>query len=195
MGGLEVTLLRSDGNIIGDASQTYPAKYAPPFYGTTTFEFMGYNLDSYDDTQKSYGMWFVPPDIGVTVMVTFIDGQSDQCYWTNCIPSRFMNQMVPAIGASESVVFAPGDDEKYDVSSIPVAEVNRRANDLTKGLDIEKVPRPVHPIAERYLEQGTLEDQVRGAVTSTTRRDVPNMVSGISTPGPVDRIGKKEFYR
>jgi len=193
MGGLEVTLLRADGNIIGDANQTYPVKYAPPFYGTTTFEFMGYNLDNFDDTQKSYGMWFVPPDIGVTVMIFFIDGRSDQGYWTNCVPSRFMNQMIPAIGASESVIFAEGQEEKYDVSSIPVAEVNRRANDLTTGLNIEKVPRPVHPIADRYLEQGTLEDEVRGVTASSSRRDVPNMVSGISSPGPIDRIGKKNF--
>jgi hypothetical protein len=193
MGGLEVTLLREDGNIIGDPGQTYPVKYAPPFYGTTTFEYMGFNVDSYDDTQKSYGMWFVPPDIGVTVLVVFIDGRSDQGFWTNCIPSRFTNNMIPAIGASEAVAFAEGAVDKYDVKSMPVAEVNRRANDLTRSLDIDKVPKPVHPIADRYLEQGTLADDVRGAVKSTSRRGVPNTVSGISTPGPVDRTGKRDF--
>lgn len=193
MGGLEVTILRSDGNIIGDAGQTYPVKYAPPFYGSTTFEYQGYNLDSYDDTQKSYGMWFTPPDIGVTVMVVFIDGSADQGYWTHCIPSRFVNNMVPAIGATDAVIFAEGAADKYDVASMPVAEVNRRANDLTRSLNIDKVPKPVHPIADRFLEQGTLADEVRGAVKSTSRRDVPNTVSGILTPGPVDRIGKKDF--
>jgi hypothetical protein len=193
MGGLEVTLLRSDGNIVGDSGQVYPVKYAPPFYGSTTFEFQGYNVDSYDDTQKSYGMWFTPPDIGVTVMVVFIDGSSDSGYWTHCIPSRFVNNMVPAIGASESVAFASGAADKYDVKSMPVAEVNRRANDLTKSLNIDKVPKPVHPIADRFLEQGTLADEVRGATKSTSRRDIPNTVSGILTPGPVDRKGKKDF--
>ena len=193
MGGLEVTLLRSDGNIVGDSGQVYPVKYAPPFYGSTTFEFQGYNVDSYDDTQKSYGMWFTPPDIGVTVMVVFIDGSSDSGYWTHCIPSRFVNNMVPAIGASDSVAFASGASDKYDVKSIPVAEVNRRANDLTKSLNIDKVPKPVHPIADRFLQQGTLADEVRGASKSTSRRDIPNTVSGILTPGPVDRKGKKDF--
>jgi hypothetical protein len=35
MGGLEVTLLKDDGNVIGESSQTYPVKYASPFFGNT----------------------------------------------------------------------------------------------------------------------------------------------------------------
>jgi hypothetical protein len=193
MGGLEVSILKPDGNILGEPGQTFPVGYAPPFYGSTAFEFMGLNPTDYNDTQKSYGMWFVPPDIGVTVIVIFIDGQSDRGYWTNCVPSRFMNSMIPAIAASEAVAFAEGQPDVYDVSSVPVAEINRRANDLGKSLLIDKIPRPVHPIADRYLQQGTLEDEVRGSTKSTVRRQIPNSVSGILTPGPADRLGKKDF--
>ena len=52
---------------------------------------------------------------------------------------------------------------------------------------VDKIKKPVHPIADRFLEQGLLEDDVRGATTSSSRRSVPNMVFGISTPGPLDR--------
>lgn len=193
MGGLEVTLLRNDGNSIGDVGQTYTVKYAPPFYGVTGFEFQGLNNFDFQDTQKSYGMWFIPPDIGNTVMVVFVDGDPGQGYWTACIPGRFANHMVPAIGASDSVEFAPGDDVKYNTASVPVGEVNRRANQLTANMQVDKIPKPVHPIADRFLEQGTLEDDVRGAATTTARRNVPSQVFGISTPGPLDIKGKKSF--
>ena len=195
MGGLEVTLLRKEGNTVGDSGQTYSVKYAPPFYGSTAFEFMGYNVDDYNDTQKSYGMWFTPPDVGVTVLVVFIDGRADEGYWLACVPGRFMNHMIPAIAATESIKFAEGDEEKYDVKKLPSAEVNRRATDLGESLQIEKIPRAVHPIAEHFLEQGTLADTIRGITESTSRRNVPNLVFGISTPGPLDRRegAKKSF--
>lgn len=196
MGGLEVTLLRENGNVIGDANQTYPVKYASPFYGVTAFEYMGLNKDDFNDTQKSYGMWFPTPEIGTTVLVVFIDGNPSEGYFIGCVPGRFMNHMIPAIAGSTAVEYAAGEKEKYDTSQpLPVAEINRRANTLDKNLNIEKITRPVHPIADRFLEQGLLEDDVRGVTTSTSRRNVPNTVFGISTPGPLDRGpgAKKSF--
>jgi len=204
MSSLEVTLLREQGNSVGDESQTYIVKYMSPFYGSTGYEFMGTNTgndDAYNDTQKSYGMWFCPPDIGVTVMVMFVDGNPADGYWIGCIPSRFANNMVPAIGASDVVDISPGDKSKYATSMpLPVAEVNRKVNDLSNSMAMDKLKRPVHPIADRFLEQGLLEDDARGATTSTVRRDIPNMVFGILTPGPLDKrsnakksfVGRKE---
>jgi hypothetical protein len=191
MGGLEVTLLRESGNSIGDDTQTYTVKCATPFYGSTAYEFMGNNKgndDAYNDTQKSYGMWFVPPDVGVTVLVTFIDGEPSDGYWFACIPSKFGNQMIPAIGASTDNDASPNQKTKYATSSpLPVAEINRKANDLTQNMAVDKVKKAVHPIAERFLEQGLLEDDVRGHSTTSARREVPSMAFGILTPGPLDR--------
>jgi hypothetical protein len=200
MGGLEVTLLRADGNSIGDGGQTYGVRYASPFFGSTAFEFQGYNTDDFNDTQKSYGFWFVPPDVGVTVIVFFIDGDPSQGYWMGCVPDRFTNHMVPGIAASRSVEFAPGEEEKYDTGFVPVAEANRRANTLEESTEIDKIKRAVHPIADHFLEEGLLEDDVRGVTYSSSRRNVPSSVYGISTPGPLDRregakktfIGKSE---
>ena len=48
MGGLQVTLLRRDGNIIGDVNQTYSVMFASPFYGSTAYEFMGQNKTDFN---------------------------------------------------------------------------------------------------------------------------------------------------
>lgn len=199
MSGLEVTLLRDQANQTGEDSQTYFVRYMTPFYGSTAYEFMGVNKgndQAYNDTQKSYGMWFVPPDIGVTVMVVFVDGNPSEGYFIGCVPSRFANNMIPAIGGTTLADVSPSDSKKYATTQpLPVAEVNRKANDLNTGSSIDKIKRPVHPIADRFLEQGLLEDDIRGVTTSTVRRDVPNMVFGILTPGPLDkRSGSKKSF-
>jgi hypothetical protein len=196
MGGLEVALLRDQGNSVGDLNQTYPVKYASPFYGVTGFEYMGLNKTDFTDTQQSYGMWFPCPEIGTTVICVFIEGEPSEGYWLACVPGRFMNHMIPAIAGTTAVELTPADKAKYDTSQpLPVAEVNRKANTLEKSLAIEKIKKPVHPIADRFLKQGLLEDDVRGVTTSTSRRNVPNAVFGISTPGPFDRRpnAKKQF--
>jgi len=218
MGGLAVTLLRSQGNNMGEDTQTYTVRCAQPFFGYTGYEFMGQNStipkqtqgeqalnqrasaqgsttqEAFNDTQKSYGMWFVPPDVGVTVLVVFVDGDPSQGYWIGCIPSRFGNHMVPAIGGSKELDIDADDKKKYGVNQdynkktpLPVAEVNRRLNEGDQVIDVEKIPKAVHPIADAFLQQGLLEDDVRGVTTTTSRREAPSMVFGISTPGPLDR--------
>jgi hypothetical protein len=195
MGGLEVTLLRPDGNTIGEGGQTYPVRYASPFAGQTAFEFQGYNVNDFNDTQKSYGFWFVPPDVGNTVLVFFVEGDPSQGYWLACVPDKFSNHMVPGIAASRAVAFAEGQEEKYDTGLVPVAEANRRANALEENTEIDKIKRAVHPIADHFLEEGLLEDDVRGITHSTSRRNVPSSVYGISTPGPLDRrSGAKKTF-
>ena len=195
MGGLQVTLLREQGNKLADDNQTYAVRMASPFFGATGFEFMGKNTaesrstaDAYNDTQKSYGMWFVPPDVGVTVLVIFVDGDPSQGYWIGCVPPRFANNMVPGIAASENIDIDSKDKKRYNTKQpLPVAEVNRRLNSTEQRIDIDKIKKPVHPIADRFLEQGLLEDDIRGFTTSSARREVPTSVYGISTPGPLDK--------
>jgi hypothetical protein len=196
MAGLEVTLLSDQGNEVGDIHQTYSVKYSTPFYGVTGYEYMGLNKGDFNDTQKSFGMWFPAAEIGTTVLVSFVEGNPAEGYFLGCVPGKYMNHMIPAIGASTEVDLTEEDKKIFDTDRpIPVAEVNRKTNDLSSGPDIDKIKKPVHPLANRLLEQGLLEDDVRGAATSTSRRNVPNSVYGISTPGPVDRKSgaKKEF--
>lgn len=200
MCGLEVTLLREQGNVIGEDSQTFPVKYASPFYGATAYENMGLNKTDWNDTQQTYGMWFPTVEIGTTVLVVFVNGNPADGYFLGCVPGRFANHMIPAIAGSSEFEATPDQKKKYDTSQpLPVAEVNRKTNSLEKSLNIEKIKKPIHPIADIFLKQGLLEDDVRGVTTSTGRRNIPNTVFGISTPGPFNRgegtkkqfIGKK----
>ncbi len=207
MGSLEVTLLRDQGNTVGEDDQSYVVRCAMPFFGYTAFEYMGQNdaskktIDGYNDTQKSYGMWFVPPDIGVNVLVFFVNGDPSQGYWMGCVPAKFSNNMVPGIAGTTEVDLDPDDKKKYNTKQpLPVAEINKKINAKNQTVDPDKIKKPVHPIADRFLEQGLLEDDVRGVVTSSARREAPSAVYGISTPGPLDRrpgakkalVGKQE---
>ena len=63
MGGLQVQLMKPGGNDAVDG-QTIPVKMLTPFYGTTGVGNVGTDPNDYNNTQKSYGMWFVPPDVG-----------------------------------------------------------------------------------------------------------------------------------
>jgi hypothetical protein len=189
-GGLEVTLMRESGNQIGDETQTYTVKYAPHFYGTTAYEYMGKNND-FNDTQKSYGLWAVPPDVGVTGIVIFINGDPANGFWIACVQDKFTNHMVPAIGGTTN--YETETDYDQGDHPLPVGEHNRKANAMDKNLEIDKIDRPPHPIAERFQKQGLIRDEFRGTSSSTVRRDVPNMVFGMSTPGPIDRLGKKGY--
>ena len=195
MGSIEVNLLKDQANTAGDDSQTFIVKYASPFFGYTPFEFMGNNdgskstIDGFSDTQKSYGMWFVPPDVGVNVLVLFVNGDPAAGYWFACVPGININHMVPAIAGSTVNNLDAEDKKRYGNTTLPlpVAEINKRINGDKQEIDPEKYPRVVHPIADRFLEQGLLEDDVRGFTTSSPRREAPSMVFGISTPGPLDR--------
>lgn len=202
MGSLEVMLLRDTGNVPGEETQSYIVKCASPFFGSTGFEFMGQStasaslnggqrsstLDAYNDTQKSYGMWMIPPDVGVTVLVVFVNGDPSQGYWIGCIPPNFANHMVPAIGGSTNVDYSDEDKRRLGTKQpLPVAEINRRLNKTDNQTDPKNIKKALHPIAERFLEQGLLEDDIRGTTTTSSRREVPSMVFGISTPGPKDK--------
>lgn len=186
MGGLEVVLRKGIFNSIDDQNQTYPVKYLSPFYGVTSVRFEGNNPGDFNDVQKSYGMWMIPPDVGSTVMVIFIDGDPNQGYWFGCIQDEFQNHMVPGVAASRHVMMTEPQRTKYGTDYLPVAEFLKAPYKLSCP-DVDRVPKPVHPFADRLLAQGLLLDTVRGVTSSSARREAPSTVFGISTPGPLDK--------
>ena len=197
MGGLEVEILRPVGADSDDKGTTesnlHQVKYISPFAGQTSVEYIGEDND-YNNTQKSYGMWFVPPDVGTTVLVIFIDGDPRRGYWMGCIPDEHQNFMVPGIAATRYNVENTGSDVR-----VPVAEYNKKSNDAAQP-DATKIDKPEHPLSTTLFTQGLLFDDIRGTTTSSARREVPSMVFGISTPGPIDKqenakkagLGKRE---
>lgn len=186
MGTLEVELLRPVGGSGGEG-QLHQVAFMSPFYGYTSSDYLGSDPDDYNNTQKSYGMWMMPPDVGVTVMVIFIDGDPKRGYWIGCIPDENMNFMVPGIAATQRVTEDVEFDKKDRYGRVPVAEYNK----ITPGNNTPSDPtqnlKPRHPMAKVLEDQGLLFDDARGITTSSARREAPSMVFGISTPGPFDK--------
>lgn len=107
MGILEVEILRPTGNEKSEG-QLHQVKMMTPFYGVTGVDYVGADPNDYNNTQKSYGMWFVPPDVGTTVVVIFIDGDPKRGYWMGCVLDDGMNFMLPGIAATQAVVEGGG---------------------------------------------------------------------------------------
>jgi hypothetical protein len=191
MGTLEVQLLRPVGNST-TAAQVQQVRYCSPFFGSTGVDYTATDPNDYNGTQKTYGMWAVPPDVGSLVIVIFINGDPAKGYWVGCVPDDNMNFMVPGIAASSDYV---GGDTK---TRVPVAEYNKKINDT--NTEPTRILKPQHPLAQVLTTQGLLADDIRGITTSSARRETPSAVFGISTPGPVDKnpnapkgkVGKSE---
>jgi hypothetical protein len=180
MGNLEVELLTQtdSGNSTNTPGQIYSVSYLSPFYGTTPYEGLTKN-EGHQFSQKSYGMWFVPPDIGTKVLVIFAQG--GQGFWMGCVQEDYMNMMVP--GSTPASTYNDQDETK----KLPVGEYNKKI-ETAAGRDPTKFIKPTNTDALEVLTtQGLDQDSVRGLTTSSARRELPSMVFGISTPGPQDR--------
>ena len=57
---------------------------------------------TFSGTQKSYGMWMVPPDAGNRVLVMFIGGDVAKGVVIGCMYQSMMNHMVPGIARSKT---------------------------------------------------------------------------------------------
>jgi len=192
MGILEVQLLRPTGNSDSDG-QLHQVKYMSPFYSATNVLYNGKDND-YPNTQKSSGMWMAPPDIGQLVMVFFIDGDPRQGYWMGCVPDLNANFMTPGLAATANNVEGGLDTPYGYASRVPVAEYNKNFPGNKTLTDATQIKKPTHPFAQVLADQGLLLDDIRGITTSSSRREAPSEVFGISTQGPIDKTGQKGDY-
>lgn len=156
-------------------SGRFDCVWTSPFAGGTDPAAIGSKIESYEQTQKSYGMWMVPPDIGNLVLVAFGDGNLKFPFVLGCLfPDKF-NYMVPGMASGKS----------YSDSNllVPVAEKNKRDERTTHNDAI----RPIHiDLAENIVKQGLINDPIRGTGSASARRESPSEVFGILTPGPRD---------
>ena len=191
MGGVEAVL--QDGTLTDPEQQkfVYPLRYLNPFYGAMSAEFEKADKTNYYDVQKSYGMTFVPPDVGTKVVCIFIGSDSNQGFWIGCVQDIYQNHMIPGIAASSNIAWSDAaQKEKYGVDYLPVAEFHKKSAQYPYKPNEQL--KPVHPFADRLLQQGLLADSVRGVTSSSARREFPSRVFGISTPGPIDPNSKKD---
>jgi len=200
MGILEVEILRPGGNNSNEG-QLHQVKYMTPFYGVTDVKHTTGSPNDYNNSQKSYGMWMVPPDTGTTVMVIFVDGDPKRGYWIGCVPDDKMNFMMPGLAATQKVTQDVEPDSQGLYGRVPTAEYNKSDKEAQTSTNPNRNLKPRHPFTDALHAQGLLFDDARGITSSSSRREAPSMVFGISTPGPVDKqdgakrgnIGKAEW--
>ena len=190
MGSLRVQLLKKtipgpegELNKVG-SSQVLTARYLSPFGGTTPIDSIN-NNPGYTNSQQSYGMWMVPPDLGTIVLVILIEGNPNDCYWIGCIHDRFANFAVP--GHAATTYLADDHPEELKGKKLPVAEYNKKITKDRIG-EPTKFKKPYQQrFTEDLIKQGLLDDETRGITSSSARRELPSTVFGISTPGPTDK--------
>ena len=185
-GRLKVYLHRLGSGDENNPDNWTPVEYLSPFFGTTpNTGSAGNEYGNFKDNPQSYGFWFTPPDIGTEVLCLFENGSADAGWYIGCLPRPGVTHMVPAIGAAQTIV--PGNDaeaKNYGGATIlPVGEINDINPTRHNSTDPDE-PRPVHSIMAASLNnQGLIRDPNRGTISSSSMRESPSKVFGISTPG------------
>jgi len=200
-GRLQVYIEQFAGPDPEDKTLWRTVNYAPSFYGATppqpgkkgnTTSVGGY----LGGNPQSYGMWFTTPDVGVSVLCVFAGGDPNFGYYIGCIPDAGMTHMIPAIGASKAFDLQNSDQKSYynGATVLPVTEINPNNSKIDDNPQFFNQPKPVHSfLAAEMFQQGTLGDTQRGPIGSTSQRESPSAVFGVSTPGrPVYQGGVTE---
>ena len=173
----------------GANSNQIVVSYASPFYGRTAGTDSQQLPDSPATSGQSYGMWMVPPDIGCKVLVIFVAGDINRGYWFACVYDTPSHHMVPAIGrdiGGANNVQVDSQLQQYvgSDSNLPVIEYNTALATSYNSDGAENTPRFPHNVqAMTYIQQGLDKDKIRGAISSSSLRESPSNVYGISTPG------------
>lgn len=186
-GDLRVQLLTNvtSANDDGAEGQIINARYLMPFYGVTPIASSSQNND-YRSSQQSYGMWMVPPDPGTRVLVILVEGQINQAYWIGCVQDEFMNFMVPGGTPATSNIADGSASGELQGKKLPAVEFNK--NFEFQGNQPNNNAKPANAeFVNTLIEQGLIEDEVRGLTSTSARRETPSTVFGINTPGPLDR--------
>lgn len=185
MGRLKVWIQDFGGNP-EDEDRWITVSYATPFGGTTSIFEQGSNVTAYEDTIKSYGMWFVPPDVDARVLVTFASGRLDLGYWFACIYQTGTTGPVPGLPYGKTHT---GNDK---------IRTNKNRKDTDPDIDL----KVEHSLQKKVEKQGLAKDKLRGISTSGAERESPSKVFGILTPGQHqfvmddgDKDGKSRMIR
>jgi hypothetical protein len=106
--------------------------------------------------------------------------------------------MIPAIGAVDTKEYALSTAAKSsglftDATQLPVVEINELNKGINQNPKFYDQPKPVQSVvAGTFLQQGLITDTVRGPIKSSSQRESPSSVYGISTPGkPIYQGGLK----
>lgn len=187
MGRLRVYIEAFTGDSSEDNDSLWrTVKYMPSFFGSTQQSGTNTGVGEYVGNPTSYGMWFTPPDIGTQVLCVFVGGDPDDGYYIGCIPEEGITHMAPAIGASKKYKVNGETQQPYfnGVTQAPVTEINNDNLAASQNPRYFDSTKPVHSyVAGQMIQQGLLKDIIRGPITSSSQRESPSSVFGVSSPG------------
>lgn len=165
------------GGAEDDSLNWRTVSYASPFMGYTTNDNIADKANTFESVSHTYGMWMVPPDIGIQVIVLFIAGDPLRGYWLACVNPNLSHHMIPGLAGSPNAVGGKG-------APAPVVEFNENEESHITNPAFYNQSKPIHKIQAEILKvQGLDQDPIRGAISSSSQRETPSHVFGISTPG------------
>lgn len=195
------------GGVESESKNWIVVRYASPFMGSTDTPSDNAGKKSLEEKfsaiSQTYGMWMVPPDLNNQVLCTFVNGDPNRGFWFACVFDRAGHWGIPANGGGEEGVdFNVDDIDKSQVQLrsaaksakrqgplfLPLTEFNRFRDTNQDATERKRVVNPI--LAAQIFAQGLHSDPVRGARKTSSQRDMPSSVFGISTPGlPLGRKG------
>ncbi len=185
-GRLQVYIEQFAGGDPNNTALWRTVSYIPPFYGVTPQSGTNQGAGTYVGNPNSYGMWFTPPDLETQVICFFVTGDPNQGYYIGCVPQPGVTHMIPAVAGAKNYKSDNAKQTPYfkDAVQIPVTEINDDNVALSDDPKYFSAKKPVHSyVAGQMIQQGLIKDVLRGPVTSTSQRESPSAVFGISTPG------------
>ena len=175
-----------------DSSKWYIVRYASPFMGSTLGLPGSADSDNFSFSQQTYGFWAVPPDIGNFVLMTFVMGDPTRGYWFACVPNMQTTHMIPGLArpAGNTTAGKINNDSTFgqgrisNTSYLPTSELVSESGSVDNNPEFYNLPKVVHVWqANIVIEQGLDRDPVRGTITSSSQRETPSQVVGLSSPG------------
>jgi hypothetical protein len=182
------------GGAEDDPTKWYVVRYASPFFGSTLGIPGSDDPKSFGLSQQTYGFWAVPPDINNQVLVTFVMGDPTRGFWIGCVPNLQTMHMLPGLARPNGNAFVGNTKIEQDptfgqgrISSnsyLPTAEPSVERAIFDRDPKFYDLPKVVHTWqANIVINQGLDRDPVRGTITSSSQRETPSQVVGLSSPG------------
>lgn len=185
-GRIKVYLRRQESGDENKPGSWTTVSYMSPFYGITPNTASSSAEGDYVGNPHSYGFWATPPDIGTEVICIFLNGSTEFGYYIGCVPKPGLTHMVPAIASSDKIIAnSSSEADSYGgATRLPVGEINNANKKQDNSSMLTNQPRPIHSYQAAILnKQGLIRDPNRGTIGSSSSRETPSRVFGISTPG------------
>jgi uncharacterized protein YdaT len=197
----------SDQSTNDNPTQWIDVTIALPHYGITphTTKFNSRSIDEYEGG-NSYGMTIPEPDVGTKCLVVFANSDRAKGFIIAFIPDAFQNTTTAGRGVAKlkgKIAFSEADkSEFYSLSNMfPVLEKNLKSLKSVSVSGIQQLKWSFDKLMTKILQgQGLLLDKTRGVTSSSTERQSPNSVVGMSTkgrslPDPLDNPAILEKYK